>query len=67
MSITSFGIQQLSTFNFSASATDANGDALTYAWDIAGTQASGTSGTMIFSAGVNGTARVTVTDGRGVP
>jgi hypothetical protein len=65
MSITSFGIQQLSTFNFAASATDANGDTLTYTWDIAGNPAVGTSGTMIFSAGGNGTARLTVTDGRG--
>ena len=65
MSITSFGIQQLSTFSFSASATDANGDALTYTWDIAGNPASGTSGTMIFTAGGDATARLTVSDGRG--
>jgi hypothetical protein len=65
MSMTQFGIQQLSQFNFSASATDPNGDALTYAWDIAGNPASGSSGTMFFSSGGGGTARVTVSDGKG--
>ncbi|HJR58288.1 MAG TPA: PKD domain-containing protein [Vicinamibacterales bacterium] len=65
LSISSFGIQQLSQFNFSASATDPNGDALTYTWDIAGNAASGSSGTITFSVGGSGTARVTVTDGKG--
>lgn len=65
MSMTTFGIQQLSQFSFSASATDANGDALTYAWDLAGNAASGSSGTMFFSSGGSGTARVTVSDGKG--
>ena len=65
MSVTPFGIQQLSQFNFSASATDPNGDALTYAWDLSGNPASGTSGTMFFANGGSGTARVTVSDGKG--
>jgi len=65
MSITDFGIQQLSVFSFSASATDPNGDSLTYTWDIAGNAASGSSGTMIFSSGGSGAARVTVSDGKG--
>jgi Big-like domain-containing protein len=65
MSMTAFGIQQLSTFNFSASATDPDGDPPTFAWDIAGNPASGTSGTMSFNVGGTGLARVTVTDGKG--
>lgn len=65
MNVTAFGIQQLSTFSFSASASDPNGDALTYAWSIAGNAAAGTSGTMTFTSGGNGVATLTVSDGKG--
>lgn len=65
IAMTSFGIQQLSPFSFSASASDPDGDALTYTWDIAGNPATGTSGTMSFSGGGSGTARLTVSDGKG--
>lgn len=61
----SFGIQQLSTFSYSAGATDADGDSLTYAWDIAGNARTGASGSISFTNGGSGTARVTVSDGKG--
>jgi hypothetical protein len=61
----SFGIQQLTTFSFSASATDADGDALTYTWDVAGNAANGASGTISFANGGTAVARVTVSDGKG--
>jgi len=64
-STTAFGSQQLSTFSFSGSASDADGDSLTFAWDIAGNPVSGTSGSMSFTGVGNGTARLTVTDGKG--
>lgn len=65
MSMTAFGIQELSTFSYSASASDPDGDPVTFTWDISGTPASGTSGTIRFSSGGNGTARVTATDSKG--
>lgn len=65
MSVTGFGIQSLSQFNYAGAATDPDGDTLTYTWDLAGNAASGTSGTILFSNGGTGTARLTVTDGRG--
>ena len=60
-----FGIQQLTTFTYNANASDPDGDAITYTWDIAGNPASGTNGTISFSNGGNGTAKVTVTDSKG--
>jgi hypothetical protein len=60
-----FGIMGLTKFSFSASASDPDGDAVSYAWDISGTPASGTSGSLIFSRGGNGLARLTVTDTKG--
>ena len=65
MSITAFGIQSLSQFAYTASATDPDGDAVTYTWDIAGNPASGSSGAFTFSNGGSFTARVTVSDGKG--
>lgn len=66
MSVTpQFGIQSLSLFTFSASATDANNDPLTYTWNIGGGTATGPSTTGTFSSGGTGTASVTVTDGKG--
>lgn len=60
-----FGIQELTSFTYSASASDSDGDSLSYAWDIAGNPHSGTSGTIRFTNGGSGTARLTVTDGKG--
>ena len=66
MSITpAFGIAQLTQFSFSGSASDPDGDAVTFAWDVAGNPFSGTSGTITFSNGGNGTATLTVTDSHG--
>jgi hypothetical protein len=65
MTITQFGIAQLTQFTYSGSATDPDGDSLTYTWDFGGASASGTSGIMTFPSGVTGTARLTVTDGKG--
>jgi PKD domain-containing protein len=60
-----FGIAQLTTFNFNGSASDPDGDAMTYSWDVAGNPFSGTAGSILFSGGGNGTARFTVTDSKG--
>lgn len=66
MNITPFGIAGLSTFTFTASASDPDGDSVTYTWDLAGNAASGSSGTFVFSPpGGTGTARLTVSDGKG--
>lgn len=60
-----FGIQSLTLFTFSTSASDPDGDSLTYAWDIAGNAMSGSSQTGTFANGFNGTATITVSDGKG--
>jgi len=60
-----FGIAQLTQFSFNASASDPDGDGMTYAWDVAGNPFTGTNGTITFSSGGNGVARVTVTDSKG--
>jgi len=61
-----FGVSQLTTFTMSASASDPDGDSLTYAWDLAGNPASGSVVHITFGGnGGVGTARVTVTDGKG--
>lgn len=61
-----FGIADLTVFNFSATATDPNSDPLTYSWSIAGGTFPGSSGQLLFpSPGGNGRATVTVTDGKG--
>lgn len=63
----SFGIADLTTFTFASIASDPDGDALTYTWNIAGNAATGANPTprIFISPGGNGTATVTVTDGRG--
>lgn len=61
-----FGIMGFTQFSFSATASDPDGDALTYAWDVAGNPFSGTSGSIVFTSGGTGTARVTVSDSRGL-
>jgi len=65
MNITAFGIQQLTTFQFSAAANDPDGDTVSYAWDVAGNASSAAAGSIVFSNGGSWTARVTVTDGKG--
>jgi hypothetical protein len=60
-----FGIAELTRFDFNVTANDPDGDALTYTWDVAGNAFSGTSGSITFSNGFDGTARVTVSDGKG--
>ena len=60
-----FGIAQLTTFSFNASASDPEGDAMTYSWDVAGNAFTGTNGSITFSNGGSGTARLTVTDSKG--
>jgi hypothetical protein len=60
-----FGIAQLTQFSFNASASDPDGDSITYAWDVAGNPSTGTNGTIAFPDGRNGVARVTVTDSKG--
>ena len=61
----SFGVSQLSSFAFNASASDADGDSLTYTWDLAGTSATGSAGSITFSGAGTAIIRVTVTDGKG--
>ncbi len=60
-----FGIAQLTQFSFNASASDPDGDPITYTWDVAGNPFSGTNDRIVFSGGGNGTARVTVSDSKG--
>jgi hypothetical protein len=62
----SFGVAELTQFSFNASASDPDGDSMTYSWDVAGNPFSGTSGTIVFSSGGSGTARLTVTDSKGM-
>ena len=50
----SWGVSQLTTFNYSASASDADNDALTYQWDLAGSSRTGSSGSIIFTALLTG-------------
>jgi hypothetical protein len=61
----SFGIMGLTTFSWDASASDPDGDAVNYSWDIAGNPHSGASGSVVFTNGGNGVARLTVTDSKG--
>jgi len=60
-----FGIAQLTSFSFNGSASDPDGDAVSYAWDVAGNPFSGTNGTITFSGGGNGVAKLTVSDSKG--
>src|SRR4051812_29717298 len=46
-----FGIAQLTQFSFNASASDPDGDAVTYSWDVGGNAFTGSSGTIVFSSG----------------
>ena len=60
-----FGIATFTTYTFASSASDADGDTLTYTWDLAGNSRTGASQTIVFSNGGNGVGTLTVTDGRG--
>ena len=60
-----FGIASLSTFNFTAFASDPDGDSVTYAWDLAGNASNGASQSVIFSNGFSGAGTVVVSDGKG--
>jgi len=60
-----FGVMNLTTFNFGAAASDPDGDTVSYAWDIAGNGSSNASGAIVFSNGGTGTATLTVSDGKG--
>lgn len=61
-----FGIMGQTQFAFNASASDPDGDTLTYAWDVAGNAFTGTNGNIVFTTGGSGTARLTVTDSKGL-
>ena len=63
----SFGVADLTAFSFAALASDQDGDALTYSWNIAGNNATGSNPAPIIfrSPGGNGVATVTVTDTKG--
>lgn len=65
MTVTNFAISELGTFSGSANATDSDGDALTYNWDIGGISATGTSWTKTLVGNGTYTATLTVIDGKG--
>ena len=44
-----FGIASLTRFDYSASASDLDGDTLTFTWSLAGSAASGSSGSITFA------------------
>lgn len=60
-----FGIANLTTFNYRATASDPDGDTLEYRWAIAGNFPSTASGTLVFTSGVNAWALLHVFDGKG--
>ena len=61
-----FGIAYLTQFSFNASASDPDGDSVSYAWDVAGNPVSGASGSMAFANGFTSNAKLTVTDSKGL-
>ena len=60
-----FGVARLTQFQYGASASDPDGDTVTYAWSLAGNPSSNASGTIAFINGFEGSATLTVTDGKG--
>lgn len=65
ISVTSFGVSELGTFQGSASASDPDGDSLTFTWSIGGIAATGSSWSKTLSGNGTYTATVTVSDGKG--
>jgi hypothetical protein len=61
----SFGIMNLTTFNYGAAASDPDGDSVTYNWNIVGNGSSSASGAILFTTGESGIATLTVSDGKG--
>ncbi|HQX80801.1 MAG TPA: hypothetical protein PKW63_03545 [Vicinamibacterales bacterium] len=62
-----FGIADLQVFNFVATASDPDGDPVSYNWDLAGNARTGSTAQVVFvSPGGNGRGTVTVSDGRGL-
>jgi hypothetical protein len=60
-----FGVQDKTSFSFTANASDSDGDALTYSWNIGGATFTGqTVAGQIFNTGGSKTATVTVSDGK---
>ncbi len=60
-----FGVSGLTNFSMSATATDPDGDSLSYQWTFAGNSASGPSANANLSGDGAVTVRLSVTDGRG--
>ena len=61
-----FGIAQLTQFTMAATASDADGDAITYSWDLGeGKTATGTSVTNTYQSNGPMTVRITVQDSKG--
>jgi len=65
MTVTAFGISELSTFQGSVSVADADGDTVTVTWDIGGLAATGTAWTKTLIGNGTYTVTVTATDGKG--
>lgn len=61
----SFGVSGLTNFSMSATATDADGDSLSYQWTFAGTTATGPAASANLTGDGPVSVRLTVTDGRG--
>jgi hypothetical protein len=60
-----FGISEVTEFNFGASASDPDGDPPSYSWNIAGNTRNTASGVITFTGGGNAAATLTVSDGKG--
>lgn len=60
-----FGVSGLTLITMNASATDADGDAVTYSWSFSGTTASGASTSAKLTGNGSVTVQLTVSDGRG--
>jgi hypothetical protein len=60
-----FGIARLTQFQYGAAASDPDGDSVTYSWSLAGNPTSNPSGAVTFVNGFEGSATLTVTDGKG--